>query len=131
MDLQGVQYKRGDFVVKSAAIVDEKGRKRGDFTFRPPVPFEQLSLDMQRHVRFTERKCNVLEWDEGIYPYVAAGRLIAESLTSSTLIVKGHQKKTWLEQALSSTITIRDVNDLSCASKAAMNNAMSLYRSCK
>lgn len=100
IDVQGFKRERNKFVVKELAAYD--GKRIAHFVFKPPFPFEMLSLDLQNHANWLTKNAHGLQWKSGSTPHHVLDRVL-EDLTQSAerVYCQGKEKAAILQQFMS------------------------------
>lgn len=156
LDVQGFQLKDSQFVCKELALIHIYTGHGGMHTFfKLPVKFEHLQEDLKRHARFLTARIHGLTWDkqnaehflyhhdarpaaqqqdddddqEPDYANLCALLRNAGIDEGSQIIVKGLQKKKWLNDVLPN-ISIINIEDMGCPALATLNSEKSKSYHC-
>lgn len=102
VDLQFVVGNEKTYHLKELVILKGNSTSRKHYLFKPPFPECELNTKTQWQNNYNYQNINKLSWSQGYVAYDFVPRAIAELEDYKTIIVKGEQKKLYLEQYLPS-----------------------------
>lgn len=103
VDVQGFKIENNKFIVKEFAAYD--GVKICHYIFKPPYPFEMLSPDVQKQVRWLTRNYHCIKWTDGFTPLHLFGKIIQNLITDDDCVyVKGGEKANYIRQFISQPV---------------------------
>lgn len=112
IDIQGFKDYNNDFIVKEIVILESNTFHY--FLVRPPFPFEYLSNEEKRTVKWVERNHGIL-WREGVTDYYIIKNLVEPLMRMKIILVKGVEKIKWLKE-FCYDCTIINLEDFNCPS---------------
>ena len=121
VDVQGFQYKDSDFICKELTLLPvESCSSEIHIFFKFCIKFEHLEKLLQRQANYLTSHVHGLIWeknknDEEEYTNLSSLLLQSGIHKKSQIIVKGLQKKRWLEKILPD-FSIMNVEDIGCPS---------------
>ena len=98
VDLQGLL---NNFVFKEVAVIAaEADAQPTVFLFQAPFPWTALPQEYKSSNDWLQRNYHGLIWESGHIPYEALQTLEAVLAKSTTIYIKGLEKKNWLAELL-------------------------------
>lgn len=95
VDVQGFKNLNNEFLVKELAIATQEHTHV--FLIKPPYPFTALTDEEKKSVWWIERNRG-FRWSEGYIDYREFRRIIKPYLKDRTILVKGEEKITWIQE---------------------------------
>lgn len=116
-DLQGFRGNQNEFIVKEASFISVNEDKYQSFVFRPPFSFTELNDIQKKGAIYIERHIHGLSWESGHIPYIELKNVLKQILKDYKIVlVKGAEKKKFLEENTPVDITVTDLEDYNCPS---------------
>lgn len=117
VDVQGFKTKDNEFILKEIAILSED--QMLVFLVQPPYPFQNLTNEEKKQVKWIERNRKVL-WNDGFIPYESVYMYIVNFIVDKMIYCKGVEKMQWIKNILS-TDNVTNLETMNCP------NLLSLY----
>lgn len=113
-DVQGFLDNYRNFIVKELSIISsDHGKTLNEhYLFKPPFPFNQLSIKMQKMATWLRNAHHGLDWNCGIHNLEQIQSIFAK-ITVGAIYVKGEQKVEWIKPFVTSD-TVKIINLEKC-----------------
>lgn len=96
MDVQGFKIADNKFIVKEVGILFD-GNRTAHYIFKPPFDWTFLSYEHKRQATWLRKYYHGLHWNDGYIEYDRLSNLLTAMLQSRIVMVKGLEKKQWLQ----------------------------------
>lgn len=103
LDLQCFRLEKNTFVVKELAGYD--GQKIFHVVFKPPFPFDMLSLDLQKQAKWLTNNHHFMEWCAGSIPLHLFDKILQDiTVSADRVYVKGKEKADYIRKLISTPV---------------------------
>lgn len=109
-DLQGFRDMDNRFIIKEISVF-LKGYIQ-NFLVKPPYPFDSLTYDEKKQVRWLERNRGI-RWSEGHIGYNDFVKIIKPYLFNKKIITKGLEKIEWIKEFCQDCEVV-DIGEMGC-----------------
>lgn len=110
VDVQGFKDTQNNFIIKELAILNQENTQT--FLVKPPYPFQYLSIEEKKQVRWIEANRGYF-WSEGYIDYREFRRIIIPYLNKKKVLTKGTEKIKWIKD-LCENCEIINVGEKGC-----------------
>lgn len=96
VDVQGFKIADNKFIVKEVAILID-GNRIAHYIFKPPFDWAFLPCECKRQATWLRKNHHGLHWNDGYIEFDRLSYLLTTMLQSRIVMVKGLEKKQWLQ----------------------------------
>lgn len=103
VDMQLFKVDDQQFIIKELAVI--KNKKVAHCVFKPPFPFEELSLKYKKQAKWLMRNHHCIKWNEGEMEFEQCKKILQKwTSNADTIYVKGKEKAGYLREVLDKNI---------------------------